>query len=132
MGCIAVNAPITIYEGGTYDQTFQWKTGETPEAVDLTGFTAELMARAKITDAAPLISIETVLDPWEADGDSGIYFDDGAEGKYRVYLNDEDAAGLCATHKDIPGSYDLFLTSPAGETVLKQYGVCTFVASNVR
>ena len=32
MGCIAVNAPITIYEGGTYDQTFQWKTGETPEA----------------------------------------------------------------------------------------------------
>ncbi len=132
MGCIAVDIPITIYEGGTFDRIFQWKSGETPESVNLTGYTGKMMARSKITDADPLVSIETALANWEADGDSGIYFDDAADGKYRVYINDEDAASLCEQHLNITGVYDMFLYSPDGESVLKQYGVCTFIAANTR
>jgi hypothetical protein len=132
MGCIAVNAPITIYEGGTFDQTYQWKTGDPAEAVDLSEYTAKMMARAKMTDIEPLISIETGTSPWDEDGDSGIYLDAGDEGKYQIYINDEDTANLCAQHKDILGVYDLFLYSPGGEALLKQYGVCTFVAASTR
>ena len=132
MGCIAVNVPITIYEAGTFDQSFQWKTGEPAIEVDLTDYMAKMTIRAKLTDAAPLISIETADAIWEADGDSAIYLEDASTGQYRVYINDEDTTGLCAAHKDITGTYDLFLYSPAGESVLKQYGVCTLIASNVR
>lgn len=83
MGCVAVNAPIIIYEGGTFDQSFQWKTGDPAEVVELTNYTANMTIRAKIADAAALVSIETAESPWEEDGDSAIYLDDAATGVYR-------------------------------------------------
>jgi hypothetical protein len=132
MTCIAVDVPITIYESGTFDQTFQWKTGDPAVEVDLTGFSAKMIVRAKITDTAALITIEESLGPWVADGDSAVYLDEADEGKYRVYVNDTDTTGICALHKNLISSYDLFLTSPAGESVFKQYGVANLVAANVR
>lgn len=132
MTCIAVDVPITIYESGTFDQTFQWKTGDPAVEVDLTGFSAKMIVRAKITDAIALITIEESLGPWAADGDSAVYLDEADEGKYRVYINDTDTTGICALHKDLSASYDLILTSSAGEAVLKQYGIATIIASNVR
>lgn len=132
MGCVAANIPITIYEGGTFDKTFQWQTGEPPTAVDLTGYSARMMVRAKLADTAAILSLTEKAGPWAADGDSGIYFDDADEGKYLVYINDEDSAAICATHRDIDGVYDLFLESGDNESVFKQYGVATLVAAVTR
>lgn len=132
MGCIAANINLTIYEGGTFDQLFQWKTGTPETVVDLTGYTAKMNIRAKLISIAEIINIQTALSLWVADGNSGIYFDDAADGKYRIYINDTDTTGICPAYKDIAGVYDLFLYSPAGEAVLKQYGVCTLKAAVTR
>ncbi len=132
MGCVAAKINLTIYEGGTFDKTFQWKTGTTPTAVDLTGYDARMAIREKLTDTSAILSLIRITDPWVADGDSGIYFDDGDEGYYRVYINDEDSAGICAEFKDIDGVYDLFLESPGGESVLKQYGTAKLKAAVTR
>lgn len=132
MGCIAVDVPITIYEAGTFDQTFQWKTGDPSAEVDLTGYSAKMIVRTKITDDSSLVNINESVSPWVADNASAIYLDKADEGKYRVYINDTDTTGLCPAHKNVTASYDLFLTSPLGEAVLKQYGIVTIIASNVR
>lgn len=132
MGCVAAKVNLRIYERGTFDKTFQWKTGDPAVAVDLTGYTAEFTVRSALTDATVLISATEASVPWEADGDSGVYLDDGAEGFYRLYLNDVDTQGICIDNEDVVGVYDLFLYSAAGEAVLKQYGKCTLVAAVAR
>lgn len=133
MTCLAVKINLVVYEGGTFDQTFQWKSGDTPVAVDLTGYTGKMEIRAKITDPdPPLITAETGTVAWEADCATGIYFDDALDGKYRVYLKDDDTLGMCESHKDIEGVYDLFLYSSDGEAVLKQYGKCKICAAVTR
>lgn len=132
MTCKVTKIPLVIYESGTFDQTFQWKTGDPLVVVDLTGFTAKFTFRVKLTDIIVLLSGIQQTGPWSADGLSGIYFDEAFSGKYRFYINDEDTLGLCAEHKDINGVYDLFLYSPAGESVLKQYGTAKIVAASTR
>ena len=129
MTCLAVKAGITIYERGTFDQIFQWLTGVAEDEVDLTGYTAEFTVRATMSATTALITATTGIIPWAADVDSGVYFDDAADGKYRIYINDEDTQDICSAHADIAGYYDLFLTSPAGEVVLKQYGACKIKAA---
>lgn len=129
MGCVAAKINLTIYEGGTFDKTFQWKTGTTPTAVDMTGYGARMAIREKLTDTTAILSLTEQAGPWAADGNSGIYFDNGNEGYYRVYINDEDSTGICAAHTDIDGVYDLFLESPGGESVLKQYGAAKLKAA---
>jgi hypothetical protein len=131
MGCVAVKVNIVIYEGGTFDQSFQWKSGDPAVAVDLTGYTAKFTVRAEMAGSSLVSATEASL-PWEADADSGIYLDDASEGKYRMYINDADAAVLCADNADIDGVYDIFLYSPAGESVLKQYGKCAIKAAVTR
>jgi hypothetical protein len=135
--CIQANIPITIVEGGTFNKIFQWKTGDPALPVDLTGYTAHMQVRAKIKDTTVLLDVDFIDEPWEADGDTGIYFfddeyDPDDTGKWRIYLKDDDTLGLCEAHKDITGVYDLFLYNPSGEAVLKQYGVATIVAAVTR
>ena len=66
MQCVKANVPITIIEGGTYDKTFRWEAGGA--VVDLTGYTARMSVRTKLTSAAAVISITTAASPWSADG----------------------------------------------------------------
>jgi hypothetical protein len=135
MSIVVANIPITIYEGGTFDKSFIWKTGSPSAAVDLTGYTANMMVRAKLADTTPLLSVPLGVIPWVADAATGIYIptQTGDDiGKYRIYLKDNETVGMCAAHKDIAGVYDLFLYSAAGEAVLKQYGVATIVAAVTR
>ena len=132
MGCVAAKYNLKIYERGTFDKTFQWKTGTPAAAVDLTGYTAEFTVRSALADTTVLIGFTEASVPWSADGDSGIYFDNGNEGYYRVYINDLDTRGICVDNEDVIGVYDLFLYSAAGEVVLKQYGKCTLVAAVTR
>ena len=128
MGCVGAKVNILIYEGGTFDQMFQWKTGDPAVAVNLTGYTAALRVGDKMTDLTPLVSATKSINPWAADGPSGVYIDDPTHGYYRIYINDEDTTGICAAHKDIQGYYDVFLYSPAGEALLKMYGIATLKA----
>jgi hypothetical protein len=137
MQCIRANIPITIVEGGTFDKTFQWKSGDPATPVDLTGYSAEMHVRKKLKDETTLLDLDYHPDEWIPDGDSGIYIYDGEEvpadlGKYRIYVKDEDSLGICEEHKDITGVYDLFLYSPEGEAVLQQYGVATIIAAVTR
>lgn len=137
MKCIQANIDITIVEGGTFDNIYQWKTGPiiSAVAVDLAGYSAHMQIRAKIKSEESLLDIPFQITSWVADGVTGIYFPINEDeydlddvGKYRVYIKDTDTLGLCAAHKDIIGVYDLFLYNTLGEAVLKQYGVATIKA----
>lgn len=133
--CITAKVNITVIEGGTFDRSWQWKKRDedgNPVAVDLTGYTARMQLRAAIGDADPLLDLELAEDPWTEDGPSAVYLDDAEDGTYRVYVNDEDSSGLCASHRDIEGTYNIFLYSPEGEAVFKQYGKGKVVAAVAR
>jgi len=96
----------------------------------LTGYTARAAIRSSISASAVILELNSVAGPWSEDGPSGIYLDDDpTNGYYQWYINDNDSIGICATHVDIDGVYDLFLTTPSGETVLKQYGVAKLIAA---
>ena len=132
---IRANIDITIVEGGTYDKTFQWKSGDPAVGVDLSGWSGSMMIRAKKTDATPLLTVPFSETAWVADGVTGIYIptQSGEDiGKYRIYLNDADTLGMCAAHKDVTGTYDLFLYNLAGEALYQQYGVATIYAAVTR
>lgn len=132
MGCVAAKINLTIYETGTFDKEFQWKTGTAPTAVDLTGYTAKMTIRATLASTTAILTLTNKTGPWVADTDTGVYLDDADEGKYRIYIKDSDAAALCTAHADIDGVYDLFLVSADGESVLKQYGKAKLVAAVTR
>lgn len=123
MGCVGAEISLTLYEGGTFDRKFTWKTGDPPVAVDLTGYRARMAIKRKLTDTDALITVNSTTDEWAPDAATAIYFgQDGGEWYYRIYLRDDDTLGLCQDRKDIEGVYDLFLENPYGESVLKQYG----------
>lgn len=130
-GVIAYEYNIIIYEGGTFDKWFRWLVDGVP--VSLTGFTGKMQVRQKITDSAPLLSLLPVQVAWQPDATSGIYMMDvGVDDRYRIYIKDEDTLGLCVNHKNINGTYNLFLYNPSGESVLKQYGSASIVAAVTR
>jgi hypothetical protein len=134
MSCIRANIPITIVEGGTYNKTFQWKTGDPAVPVDLIQYIAHMQIRAKLRDENPLLDVPFNEESWTADGNTGIYFYNGEavpadKGKWRIYLRDNDTLGLCVNHKNIEGVYDLFLYNPAEEAVLQQYGIASIIAA---
>ncbi len=122
---------ITIHENATYDKFFQWKINDV--IVSLEGVTGYMQVRKKITDDLPILDLPFVATPWIADGDSGIYMEDvGVDDRYRIYINNEDSDGICATHKDIIGTYNLFLENASGECILKQYGEASLIAAVAR
>ena len=134
MNCVVVDIPIAVYEGGTFSQSFIWKTGSPATPVDLTGYTGRMQIRAKLTDTAVILDVPNQTAAWAEDSATGIYINTNSPntGEFRIYLKDEDTAGICALHKDIAGVYDLFLESPDGESVIKLYGVATLVAASTR
>lgn len=105
---------LTIYEGATFNQTFQWKTGDPAVPVDLTGHTADMHIRADIADEEALFDLDTE--------NGGVVIETpNADGKYTVHIDAEDTEGLCPDHEIITAVYDLFLIS-GGERMLQQYG----------
>lgn len=133
MSCYNFSCPITITEGGTFDQQFRWQSGDPLVPVDLTGYTSLMEIRAKLPDVEPLLRLPFSVEPWAADGATGIYLDaDPSTGIYRMVINDDDTWGLCPAHKDVAGIYNLFLYAPNGEAVLRQFGAATILASAAR
>jgi len=130
MGCTLYPYTMTIHEGTTYDKWFRWKI--TDVVVSLVGVTGIMQVRKKIADDVPILDLPYVADAWVADGASGIYIMDvGVDDRYRVYINNEDSTGICSSHKDIIGTYNLFLYKD-GEAILKQYGVANLIAAVAR
>ena len=137
MSIIRVNIDIEIVEGGTFNKIYQWTQGVPLAPIDLTGCSVHMQVRAKIKDTEPTIDFPFIEADWTADGLTGIYiyndeYDPGDTGKWRIYLKDEDSKGICPSHKDVAGVYDLFIYSASGEAVLQQYGVATLRASVTR
>lgn len=119
--------PIVVYEGATFQQTFQWKTGSLPETsvpVDLTGYTAKMQARVKLTDEIPLFDLTTQ--------NGGIIIEaPEEEGKYTIYIS--DTKNKCGSKRElVVAQYDLFLISGSGVASLQQYGTLQVFPSNTR
>jgi len=132
MGCVAAKINIVLYQDCTFSKEFWWEVGDPAAAVDLTGYTAKFAIREKLADTTALVEGTNSAVPWEADGDTGVYFDPLVTGKFKLYLNDGDVQAMCARHASIVGVYDVFLYSPAGEAVFKLYGTCKIPAAVTR
>lgn len=55
----AFKLPLKIDQGATFNQLVTWKTGTPPVVVNLTGCTARMQVRGKLTDAAVLLDLTT-------------------------------------------------------------------------
>lgn len=99
---IPAKIDLEIYQGSTFRKTFIWKTGDPTAPVDLTGYTARMQIRERITDDSPVIELTTensriILTP--------------AEGKIELHLTDADTSTITIKK----GVYDLELVSPGGD-----------------
>ena len=50
---------LDVYKGSTFVKLIQWKTGESPVAVNLTGCTARMQIRKSVNDTVILDSLTT-------------------------------------------------------------------------
>jgi hypothetical protein len=100
---------LTIYQGSTYKKAFQWKTGKPPQPVDLTGCTARMQIRKKVTDSVVLFELTTQ--------NNRIVITDPTEGKFEIRLTAVEAASL--TFKT--GVYDFEIVYPGGEPVYRLF-----------
>ena len=115
---------LTIYEGATFNQTFQWKTGDPAVPVDLTGFSARMHIRESIES-------ETALLELDSDGGGVVIDDPPADGKYSVHLAATETAGLCRDHERINAVYDILLILD-DVVLLQQYGKAKIYPSVTR
>lgn len=93
---------LKIDQGATFTQLVTWKTGPAPgTAVDLTGCTARMHARAKVADALTLLNLTTT--------NGGLVLG-GAAGTVTINLTDEQTT-LLAWKSAV---YDLEIEFPDG------------------
>ena len=93
------NYDITIYQGATFSQVLTWKDGN-DALVNLTGYTARMMARTSVDGATPFLTLTT---------ENGGIALGGAAGTITLSVN---AAGTAALTQS--GVYDLELVSTSG------------------
>ena len=93
---------LTIYQGSTFMQEFQWKTGNPATPVDLTGFTARMQIRPKITDPTIIATLTTE--------NAGITFTDAVNGKFTMEISATDTSAMEFKN----AVYDLEMVMPGG------------------
>ena len=94
---------LTIYQGSTFEKSFQYKTGDPPTPVDITGVELRMQVRLKTSSTDVLIELTT--------DNNRITIDDAAEGKFSFLITDEDTALLDFKR----GVYDLEIVWPNGK-----------------
>lgn len=99
---------LTIYQGATFSRTFQWKTGTPAVAVNLTGYTARMQIRRKITDTDVVLSLTT--------SNGGITITNAAQGTFQIDITATQTEALTIK----AGVYDLEMVSGAVVTRLLQ------------
>lgn len=93
---------LAIEQGATYPRVFTWKAGDPATPVDLTGCTARLQIRGRVTDA-------DVLYEMTSEPGGGLVLGDAA-GTIALTIPDEDSAEW--TWRS--GVYDLEIAFPDG------------------
>lgn len=97
------NIDLDIYQGATFDKTYQWQdVNRNP--IDLTGYTARMQVRSSVAADATLLELTT-----EGTIDKKINLG-GTEGTYQLVLSATNTAALTWGS----GVYDLELVSPTG------------------
>jgi hypothetical protein len=86
---------ITIEQGATFRKTLTWQDSA-GAPIDLTGFTARMMIRQQLKDAAPLITLTT---------ENGGITLGGVAGTIALYISDTDTEAMTIQK----GVYDLEL-----------------------
>lgn len=94
---------LTIYQGSTFMQEFQWKTGNPAVPVNLTGYTARMQIRSKVADPTIISNLTTE--------NSGITFPDAIAGKFVL----EISATATALMDFKSAVYDLEMIMPNGK-----------------
>lgn len=112
MSAAPVKLPLKIYQGATFRKVVTWKAGDPAVPVDLTGCTARMHVRAKLEDAAPLLSLTTA--------NGGIVLGDEL-GTVTIYLSDEATAAISW----VSGVYDLEIEFTNGDVRRFLYGAVT-------
>ena len=77
---------ITIYQGSTFQKSFQWSTGEPSAPVDLTGCKIRMQIREKINSPQTIIELTTE--------NGRVTFTDATLGKFAVEISADDTADL--------------------------------------
>jgi hypothetical protein len=104
---------FTLYQGQAYRQSMVWKDSlDVP--VDLTGYTAKMQIRKRVTSAEPYIELNTE--------DGGITLG-GVLGTILLEISAEDTAALTWRGNAV---YDLELTPANGATKRLLQGTVTF------
>jgi hypothetical protein len=93
---------ITIYQGSTFSQPFQWKSGDPSAPVNLTGYKARMQIREKISSPTYIINLTTE--------NGGIVFRDAINGIFSIEMSDAVTAAMDFKH----AVYDIEFVSPGG------------------
>jgi hypothetical protein len=93
---------LTIYQGSTFSQKFQWKTGNPPTPVNLTGYMARMQIREKIKSPNYIINLTTE--------NGGIVITNATNGEFSI----EIPANVTASMDFKTAVYDLEFVSPSG------------------
>ena len=93
---------IIIYQGSTFTKDFAWKTGEPALPVNLTGYTAKMQIREKVSETAIILELST---------DNGrIVITNPLEGHFTLNISASDTAAMNFKN----AVYDFEFTSPDG------------------
>jgi len=93
---------LTIYQGSTFTKDYIWKVGEPAIPVNLTGYTAKMQIREKISEATILIELSTE--------NGRILIPNPIEGHFSFLISATDTSMLSFKN----AVYDLELYSPSG------------------
>lgn len=93
---------LTIYQGSTFSQKFQWKTGTPSTPVNLTGYSARMQIREKLSSPTPVITLTTE--------NGGIVFTDAENGYFSIEISATDTAAF----RFKSAVYDLEFVYPSG------------------
>ena len=110
---------LMIYKGATFSKQFQWKTGDVPTPVILTGCTARMQVRKTVNDT-------TILDTLTTENGKLVINDD-LTGKFQINLT----ATQTEQYKFINAAYDLEIVFPTGEPVYRVLSGCFSVDPEV-
>ena len=86
---------LDIYKGSTFVKIIQWKTGETPVAVNLTGCTARMQIRKAVNDTNILDTLTTQ--------NGKIIIHEPLNGKFKIVI----AADISTAYTFTSAVYDL-------------------------
>jgi len=98
---------LVVYKGSTFVKSIQWKSGDPPVAVNLTGYTARMQIRKRVNDTVILESLTTE--------NSKIVFTDAVNGILELRIS----AAVSTAYTFCNAVYDLELVNPDGVTVYR-------------